>query len=86
MSVTSELLQVAIMKMDLMTDEELTAFTKYPRHEVLLSEKVARKFNDESIKSILGNPDQDDDDQIEAPKPLPHGEQQCNAAQLDILN
>lgn len=86
MSVTSELLQVAIMKMDLMTDEELAAFTKYPRHEILLSEKVARRFSDESIKSILGNPDQDEDDQIEAPKHLPHGEQQCKAAQLDILN
>ncbi|MEG0969149.1 MAG: hypothetical protein RSG92_27665, partial [Pseudomonas sp.] len=58
-SVTSELLQIAIMKMDLMTDEELVAFTKYPRHEILLSEKVARRFNDESIKSILGNPDQE---------------------------
>lgn len=86
MSVTSELLQIAIMKMDLMTDEELSFFTKYPRHEILLSENVARRFNDESIKSILGNPDQDEDDQIESPKHLPHGEQQCNAAQLDILN
>lgn len=86
MSVTSELIQVAIMKMDLMTDGELAEFSKYPRHEILLSENVARRFNDESIKSILGNPDQDEDDQIEAPKHLPHGEQQCNAAQLDILN
>lgn len=86
MSVTSELLQVAIMKMDLMTDEELGAFTKYPRHEILLTEKVARRFNDESIRSILGNPDQDEDDQIESPKPLPHGEQQCREVQLDILN
>lgn len=86
MSVTSELLQVAIMKMDLMTDEELAAFTKYPRHEILLTEKVARRFSDESIRSILGNPDQDEDDQIESPKHLPHGERQCNAAQLDILN
>lgn len=86
MSVTSELLQVAIMKMDMMTDEELSAFTKYPRHKILLSENVARRFSDESIKSILGNPDQDEDDQIESPKCLPHGEHQCNAAQLDILN
>ena len=86
MSITSELLQVAIMKMDLMSDEELAAFTKYPRHEILLSESVARRFNDESVKSILGNPDQDEDDEIESPKHFPHGEQQCKAAQLDILN
>lgn len=86
MSITSELLQVAIMKMDLMTDEELASFTRYPRHEIMLSEKVARRFNDDSIKSILGNPDQEEDDQIEAPKHLPYGEHQCNAAQLDILN
>nr|WP_319527822.1 hypothetical protein [Pseudomonas laurentiana] len=31
MSVSSELLQVAIMKMDLMTDEELAEFTTYSR-------------------------------------------------------
>lgn len=85
MKVTSDLLQVAIMKMDLMTDEELAEFTTYPRHEIVLSEKVAESFKGASIRQILAHPDQDEDDQIDAPKPFPHGEQQCNAAQLDIL-
>jgi len=39
----------------------------HPRHEIKLSENVARRFNDESLKSILGNPDQDELDQIVPP-------------------
>lgn len=85
MSVTSELIQLAIIKMDLMTDEELEDFTTYPRHKILLSEKVAEQFRGASVRQILSSPDQDEDDEIEAPKTLPHGEQQCNAVQLDIL-
>ena len=30
--IISEVLQVAIMKMDLMSDDELAAFLRYPRH------------------------------------------------------
>lgn len=40
----SEVLQVAIMKMDLMADDELLAFLSYSRHEIVISENVARMF------------------------------------------
>jgi hypothetical protein len=64
---TSELLQVAIMKMDLMGDEELRLFAEYPRHEILVSESVAREIYDHGVRSILNHPDQDLDDEIESP-------------------
>jgi hypothetical protein len=41
-SIISEVLQIAIMKMDLMSDEELQAFLSYPRHEIVVSENVAQ--------------------------------------------
>ncbi|WP_338794387.1 hypothetical protein [Pseudomonas sp. AE27] len=47
-----------------------------------VSPKLARRFAAATRAEIRRNPG----DEIEAPKPLPHGEQQCNAAQLDILN
>lgn len=40
----SEVLQIAIMKMDLMADDELAAFLSYPRHEIVINENVARKL------------------------------------------
>ena len=40
--IISEVLQIAIMKMDLMTDDELSAFLSYPRHEIVISENVAQ--------------------------------------------
>jgi len=40
--IISEVLQIAIMKMDLMSDEELSAFLSYPRHEIVISENVAQ--------------------------------------------
>ncbi|MCI8210725.1 hypothetical protein AUC61_14400 [Pseudomonas sp. S25] len=64
---TSELLQVAILKMDLMGDVELSEFLKYPRHEIVVSECVAREIYDHGVRCILNNPDQADDDQIEIP-------------------
>jgi hypothetical protein len=42
--IISEVLQIAIMKMDLMPDDELIAFLRYPRHEIVISENVARKL------------------------------------------
>lgn len=63
----SELLQIAIMKMDLMTDDELSAFLKYPRHEIVVSEYVAREIYDRGLQSILKNPERDDSDEIERP-------------------
>lgn len=42
--IISEVIQIAIMKMDLMGDEELQAFLTYPSHEIMISENVARKL------------------------------------------
>ncbi|MBC8787649.1 hypothetical protein [Pseudomonas fluorescens] len=42
--IISEVLQIAIMKMDLMADDELAAFLSYPRHEIVINENVARKL------------------------------------------
>jgi len=42
--IISEVLQIAIMKMDLMADDELVAFLSYPRHEIVVGEKVARQL------------------------------------------
>jgi hypothetical protein len=64
---TSELLQIAIMKMDLMTDDELSEFLKYPRHTITVSPFVAREIYDKGLQSILKNPDRDDSDEIERP-------------------
>ncbi|MCF5714285.1 hypothetical protein I9H06_16590 [Pseudomonas tremae] len=63
----SELLQISVMKMDLMSDEELTEFLTYPRHEILVSESVAREIYDHGVRSIMSNPDRDEADEIEAP-------------------
>lgn len=53
--IISEVLQIAIMKMDLMGDDELAAFLSYPRHEIVISEKVARRFERESYREIRSN-------------------------------
>lgn len=42
--IISEVLQVAIMKMDLMSDDELAAFLRYPRYEIVIDENVAREI------------------------------------------
>lgn len=54
--IISEVLQIAIMKMDLMTDEELAAFLSYPRHEIVISENVARAFHSESLRELHNDP------------------------------
>ncbi|UZS65610.1 hypothetical protein [Pseudomonas syringae] len=66
----SELLQIAVMKIDLMSDEDLTAFLTYPRHEILVSESVAQKIYDHGVRSILSNPDPDASDEIWKPESL----------------
>jgi hypothetical protein len=53
---TTELLQVAIMKMDLMSDEELSEFLIYPRHEIIISENMAREFAAQSVLMIQQDP------------------------------
>ena len=54
--VISEVLQIAIMKMDLMADDELIEFLSYPRHEFVISENVARTFHNRSMTEISRDP------------------------------
>jgi hypothetical protein len=54
--IISEVLQIAIMKMDLMRDDELADFLSYPRHEIVISENVAWNFDRESRREIARNP------------------------------
>ncbi|RMN71307.1 hypothetical protein ALQ54_04260 [Pseudomonas syringae] len=63
----SELLQIATMKMDLMDDAELSAFLTYPRHEILVSESLAREIYDHGVRNVLNNPNQDASDEIIKP-------------------
>jgi hypothetical protein len=53
--IISEVLQIAIMKMDLMGDDELIEFLRYPRHEIVISENVARLFHSQSMYEIQRN-------------------------------
>ncbi len=62
----NEVLQMAILKMDAMSDDELSKFLRM-RHEILLSEDVVQAFYDLSVRSILSNPDRDEEDEIERP-------------------
>ena len=55
-STISEVLQIAVMKMDLMGDDELTTFLSYPRHEIVIGENVARMFRDESLAELKRDP------------------------------
>jgi hypothetical protein len=54
--IISEVLQIAIMKMDLMDDDELADFLSYPRHEIVISENVAREFHDQSLRELQKDP------------------------------
>lgn len=62
----NEVLQMAILKMDAMSDDELAKFL-IVRHEILLSENVVQAFNDASVRKIISDPDQDADDEIDRP-------------------
>lgn len=54
--IIGEVLQIAIMKMDLMTDDELIEFLRYPRHEIVISENVARDFHNQSLAELRRDP------------------------------
>lgn len=54
--IISEVLQIAIMKMDLMPDDELITFLSYPRHEIMISENVARELHNESVRELKRKP------------------------------
>ncbi|WLH71904.1 hypothetical protein PSH70_18160 [Pseudomonas fluorescens] len=64
--IISEVLQIAIMKMDLMGDNELIEFLRYPRHEIVVSESVARIFERASRRQIMTN----SEDEIISPPPI----------------
>ncbi|WP_421560862.1 MULTISPECIES: hypothetical protein [unclassified Pseudomonas] len=61
--IISEVLQIAIMKMDLMGDDELREFLRYPRHEIVISENVAREFHNQSLRETR----KDSGDEVIAP-------------------
>lgn len=52
MPIISEVLQIAIMKMDLMSDHELIEFLRYPRHEIVISKNVARMIRNASLAEL----------------------------------
>ncbi|RWA27974.1 hypothetical protein DJ028_08270 [Pseudomonas veronii] len=54
--IISEVLQIAIMKMDLMSDAELCEFLSYPRHKIVISENVARYFLSQSLAKARRDP------------------------------
>ncbi|KIQ13703.1 hypothetical protein RU03_05620 [Pseudomonas simiae] len=54
--IISEVLQIAIMKMDLMSDDELIEFLRYPRHEIVVSENVALEFRNQSLAELKRDP------------------------------
>lgn len=54
--IISEVLQIAIMKMDLMGDNELIDFLRYPRHEIVISENVVRAFRNKSLAELRRDP------------------------------
>jgi hypothetical protein len=84
----SEVMQLAILKMDAMTDAELLAFLAVPRHEIKISKKLRAKFDMASQRQASYHCDDDDDSEYEVIEPnrLPHGPDECAKAQLDILS
>ena len=54
--IISEVLQIAIMKMDLMPDDELIEFLRYPHHGIVISENVAREFHNQSLAELKRDP------------------------------
>ncbi|MBU0792046.1 MAG: hypothetical protein KKC55_16480 [Gammaproteobacteria bacterium] len=81
----SEVLQLAILKMDAMTDAELIEFLKPPRHEVTISKTLRERFDNESRREA-GHHSDDSEYEVIDPNRLPHGPDECAKAQLDILS
>jgi hypothetical protein len=81
----SEVLQLAILKMDAMTDAELIEFLKPPRHEITISKTLRERFDNESRREASHHGD-DGEYQVIEPTRLPHGPDECAKAQLDILS
>lgn len=81
----SEVMQLAILKMDAMTDAELIEFLKPPRHKVTISKTLRERFDNESRREA-GHHGDDSEYEIVEPSRLPHGPDECAKAQLDILS
>lgn len=81
----SEVLQLAILKMDAMTDAELIEFLKPPRHVFEVTDSWRDKFDNESRREA-GHHGDDSEYQVIEPTRLPHGPDECAKAQLDILS
>jgi hypothetical protein len=81
----SEVLQLAILKMDAMTDADLIEFLKPPRHEITISKTLRDKFDNESRREA-GHHGDDSEYEVIEPSRLPHGPDECAKAQLDILS
>lgn len=81
----SEVMQLAILKMDAMTDAELQAFLAVPRHEITISKSLRDKFDNESRREA-GHHGDDSEYEVIEPNRLPHGPDECAKAQLDILS
>lgn len=81
----SEVLQLAILKVDAMTDAELVEFLKPPRHEITISKTLRERFDNESRREA-GHHGDDSEYQVIEPNRLPHGPDECARAQLDILS
>jgi hypothetical protein len=81
----SEVLQLAILKMDAMTDAELVEFLKPPRHTFDVTETWRERFDNESRREA-GHHGDDSEYEVIEPNRLPHGPDECAKAQLDILS
>lgn len=81
----SEVMQLAILKMDAMTDAELRDFLAVPRHEIRISESLRARFDNESRREA-GHHGDDSEYEVIEPNRLPHGPDECAKAQLDILS
>ena len=81
----SEVLQLAILKMDAMTGAELLAFLAVPRHEIRISKSLRERFDNESRREA-GHHGDDSEYEVIEPSRLPHGPDECAKAQLDILS
>lgn len=81
----SEVLQLAILKMDAMTDAELIEFLTPPRHTFEVTETWRARFDNESRREA-GHHGDDSEYEVVEPDRLPHGPEECAKAQLDILS
>jgi hypothetical protein len=74
----SEVLQLAILKMDAMTDAELVEFLKPPRHEITISKTLRDRFDNESRREASHHSD-DSEYEVVEPDRLPPGDSHAHS-------